>query len=51
MGSPMSAVSLMMVEKLASSAVNAVIAIVVSIVLYTVLKPVLAKSGLLYDRK
>lgn len=48
MGSPMSAVSLMMIEKAASSAVNAVIAIVVSIVLYTVLKPVLTKSGVLY---
>ena len=47
MGSPMSAVSLMMLEKFASSAVNAVIAIVVSIVLYTVLRPVLMKSGLL----
>ena len=37
----------MMVEKFASMAVNAVIAIVVSIVLYTVLRPVLTKSGLL----
>ena len=47
MGSPMSAVSLMMIEKFASSAVNAVIAVVVSIVLYTVLRPVLTKSGVL----
>ncbi len=50
MGSPMSAVSVMLIEKFLSSAVNAVIAVVVSIVLYTVMKPVLAKSGLLYDR-
>ena len=47
MGSPMTAVSLMLIEKFASSAVNAVIAIAVSAVLYKVLRPVLVKSGLI----
>ncbi len=51
MGSPMEAVAVMLMEKLVSSLVNAVIAIVVSIVLYTALKPVLTKSGLLYVRE
>ena len=47
MGSPMTAVSLMLIEKFASSAVNAVIAIAVSAVLYKILRPVLIKSGLI----
>lgn len=42
----MSVVSLMLIEKGLSSLVNAVIAIVLSVILFTVLKPALTKSGL-----
>ena len=46
----MSVVSLMLLEKGLSSAVNAVIAVVLSVVLFSVLQPALRRSGLIYER-
>ena len=45
----MDVVTLMLIEKGASSTVNAVIAIVLSVVLYSVLEPTLRKNGLAYE--